>query len=450
MPRRGRPRRRLRGKARRPAEHARLDVPLADDLEEAVELLGAHDGHHALLALRHEDLLGGERRVAQQHLVEHDRHAAVAVRRELRGRARDAGRAEVLDALDQVAREQLEAALDEHLLGERVAHLHRGALGGAAFGEGVGCEDRRPADAVAARARAEQHHLVAGALGVGEVQVLVAEHADRERVDERVRLVHRVEPRLAADVRQAEAVAVERDAADHAVHDARRVGVGDLAEAQRVHDRDRAGAHRDDVAHDAADAGRGALERLDVARVVVRLDLERDRPALADVEHAGVLAHADHEVLAHLVGDLLAELAQVLLRRLVRAVLAPHDRVHGQLTARGAPPEDLADLLVLVGLQPERGVRLLLVGGGGSVLDGVEGGRGGNGIGHVGDSRNERMPGADAAPDADASILPPTRPNAGVGRRARGGRTARPTGPHGRSRRVHNRRAARVQRASLA
>ncbi len=67
---------------------------------------------------------------------------------------------------------------------------------------------------------------------VGEVQVFVAQHADRERVDERVALVDRVEVGLAADVRQAEAVAVERDAGDDAVHDAGGVGVVDGAEAQ--------------------------------------------------------------------------------------------------------------------------------------------------------------------------------------------------------------------------
>jgi hypothetical protein len=111
--------------------------------------------------------------------------------------------------------------------------------------------------------------------------------------------------------------------------------VVDRAEAQLVHDGDRARAHRDDVADDAADAGRGALEGLDVARVVVRLDLEGDGPALADVDDAGVLAHADHEALFHLVGDLLAEAAQVDLRRLVGAVLAPHHRVHRQLAASG-------------------------------------------------------------------------------------------------------------------
>ena len=353
------------------AEDARLDIPLARHRKEGIQLLGRDDRHHALLRLAHEDLLGRERGVAQQHVLEVDAHARAAVRGELARRARDAGGAEVLDGLDELALVELEAALDEHLLGERVADLHGGALGGAAVGEGIGCQDGCPADAVAARACAEEDDLVAGAGGVGELDVLVAHDADREGVDEGVALVDRVEHGLAADVRQAEAVRVERDAARHAVDDAGGVGVVDRAEAQLVHDGDGARAHRDDVAHDAADAGRGALERLDVARVVVRLDLEGHGPTLADVDDARVLAHADHEPLFHLVADLLAEAAQVDLRRLVRAVLRPHDGVHRELTRRGAAAEDLPDLVVLVGLEPERRVRLLFLGGRGGVLDGV-------------------------------------------------------------------------------
>ena len=46
--------------------------------------------------------------------------------------------------------------------------------------------------------------------------------------------------------------------------------------------------HREDVADDSADAGGRALERLDRARMIVALHLERDRPAVADVDHAGV------------------------------------------------------------------------------------------------------------------------------------------------------------------
>ena len=83
-----------------------LDVPLADDLEEAFAILGGHDGHHAFLGLAHEDLARGERGVAQEHVLEVDVHAGVAVGGQLGGRARDAGGAQILDALDDVGLEQ--------------------------------------------------------------------------------------------------------------------------------------------------------------------------------------------------------------------------------------------------------------------------------------------------------------------------------------------------------
>ena len=74
------------------------------------------------------------------------------------------------------------------------------------------------------------------------------------------------------------------------------------AEAQRVEDGDRPRAHREDVAHDAADAGRRALVGLDRRRVVVRLDLEDGAAAVADVDGAGVLAAALGQDAAPLLG----------------------------------------------------------------------------------------------------------------------------------------------------
>ena len=91
----------------------------------------------------------------------------------------------------------------------------------------------------------------------------MAQHTDRERVDQRVGLIDGIEPGLAADVGQAKAVAVERNAGDDAVHHPGGVRVVDGAEAQLVHDGDRACAHRDDVADDAAHPGGRALERFD-------------------------------------------------------------------------------------------------------------------------------------------------------------------------------------------
>src|SRR5699024_7385316 len=152
-------------------------------------------------------------------------------------------------------------------------------------------------DAVTAGARPEEHHRVTHPRGVGQVDVLVPHDPDAQRVHQRVRLVTGVEHDLAADVGQAEAVAVSADTADHSMHDAGGVGVVDHAEPELVHDRDRPGTHRDDVAHDPADASGRALVGLDVTGVVVGLDLERDGVSGADVDDARVLPHTDQQML---------------------------------------------------------------------------------------------------------------------------------------------------------
>ena len=181
-----------------------------------VEVLRLDDGHHAFLRLRHEDLLRLQARVAQRDEVELDLHAAVAVGGELAGGTGEPGAAEVLDAVDDTGRVEVEAALDEHLLGERVADLDGRALGRAALVEGLGGEHRDAADAVAAGLGAEEDDLVADTGRLGEVDVLDAHRADAEGVDERVALVAVVEDDLAADVGQADAVAVAADARDDA------------------------------------------------------------------------------------------------------------------------------------------------------------------------------------------------------------------------------------------
>ena len=103
-------------------------------------------------------------------------------------------------------------------------------------------------------------------------------------------------------------------------------GCVERAEAQRVQQRDRPRAHREDVAEDAADAGGGALKRLDERGMVVRFDLEDGREAVADVDDAGVLAGP----LQHL-RTLGRQLLQMHARALVAAVLAPHHREDAEL-----------------------------------------------------------------------------------------------------------------------
>ena len=298
---------------------------------------------HPLLGLRDHDLERLHVGLAQRHLAHVDVDPDLALGGHLGRRGGQAGRAEVLQRDEQPALEQLERALEQLLLLERVADLDRRALGGVELVELGRGEHRRAADAVAARARAEQQHDVADARGRRADQVVLLDQPQAHRVDEAVLLVGVLEVDLAPDRGDADRVAVVADARDRLLEQVARARRAlDLAEAQRVEDRDRPRADREDVAQDAADPGGGALERLDRARVVVRLDLERARQAAAERDGAGVLARAhDH---ARALGR---QRAQQLLGVLVGAVLGPHQREDRELDLVRVALHVLDDELVL-------------------------------------------------------------------------------------------------------
>ena len=149
---------------------------------------------------------------------------------------------------------QLEAGLDQQLLGERIADLHgRALLLGvvAELGRGHG----RAVDAVAPGLGADIDHRIARARRrpnrrCGRRRASPTHH----RIDQDVAVVGRVELALAADRRHADAIAVAADAGDDAGDEMPRLRMVRAAEAQRVEIRDRPRAHREDVAQDAADA----------------------------------------------------------------------------------------------------------------------------------------------------------------------------------------------------
>jgi len=127
-----------------------------------------------------------------------------------------------------------------------------------------------------------------------------------------------------------------------------------LAEAKPVEQRHRARSHRDDVAQDPADAGRRPLERLDRGGVVVALDLEDDRLAVTEIDHARVLAGALEDALARS-GQTPQEKRGVL----VAAMLRPEQREDRELEAIRVAAEQLADTLQLPVGQPEGPVERL-------------------------------------------------------------------------------------------
>ena len=106
------------------ADHGGEHVPPLADRQELRDVVGPHDRAHPLLRLAGEDLRGRHAGGPERNGGEVDAHAAVARAGQLGGGAGQARPAEVLDADDQARLDQLEAALDEHLLRERVADLH--------------------------------------------------------------------------------------------------------------------------------------------------------------------------------------------------------------------------------------------------------------------------------------------------------------------------------------
>src|SRR5207253_2585835 len=205
-------------------------------------------------------------------------------------------------------------------------------------------------------------HRIPHSARASEEEVFFSGDAQRQHVHQRVLSVAGLELNFAANGGHAEAVAIERDAADHTVEDAAiapdGLGAGvivrdDGPEAQRVEHSDGPGAHGEDVAQDAADAGRGALERFNVARVVVRLDLEHSAQAVADLDHTGVLSRA----LQHLRAASW-QAAKVDLARLVGAVLAPHYAEDAEFSQVGLTPQDGQHARVLFGRQAVVGGQL--------------------------------------------------------------------------------------------
>src|SRR6185437_12378125 len=230
-------------------------------------------------------------------------------------------------------------------------------------------------NAVAAGLGADVNHRIALA-GRARVEDLVFAHqAEREGIYQRITGVAFLEFCLAAQIGNAKTVPVRCNAADHSlengvvlvqdlvllfavfrrrntIHSAGWTELRSFAAAwlrgcdrpksQRVHHRQGARSHGEDVAQDSAHAGRRALKWLDIGRVIVRFDFEGAGPAIADVDDAGVLSRPLNYPAAARRQPL-----QMDPGRFVGAVLAPHYAVDSQFGEGGLASQRLHDALVL-------------------------------------------------------------------------------------------------------
>ena len=198
-------------------------------------------------------------------------------------------------------------------------------------------------DAVAAGFRANVVDRVAGAGRDAFDDVGSPGDAEAEDVHERIVRVGRLERDFAADGGNTDAVAIARDTGDHALDETASAPGFERPEAERVEQSDGPRAHRENVADDATHARGRALIRLDERRVIVRLDFEDRRQAIADVDGAGVFTWP----LEHL-RPVARQRLQVHAGALVAAVLRPHHREDAELGRVRLAAEELHDAVVLV------------------------------------------------------------------------------------------------------
>ena len=105
-----------------------VQVPLLEDPLDLGLAPLLHDEQHPLLRLRQHDLVGRHAGLALRHARHVDLDAGAAARSHLARRARQAGGPHVLNADERVGLHHLETGLEEQLLHERIADLHRRAL----------------------------------------------------------------------------------------------------------------------------------------------------------------------------------------------------------------------------------------------------------------------------------------------------------------------------------
>ena len=336
------------------AHDGEIEIPFVEDRARRSLHLRAQHHEHPLLALGQHHLEGAHALLAARHAVEVERHAQAALVAHLHRRAGQPRRAHVLDRDHGARGHQLKARLQQPLFGERVAHLHRGAL----FLDGVvelGGGHAGAAHPVASGLGAEIDHGAPDAGGRRVKNLVGVGQPGGEGVHEAVAVIAAVKAHRAADRGHAEGVAVAADPGHHPRHQAAGLGMLRPSEAERVHRRDGAGAHGEHVAQDAAHAGSGALIGLDIAGVVVALHLEHHRlfDAVligADVHHARVLARsADH------LRPFGGQGAQPFLRGFVGAMLVPHRREDPQLGIARRTAQNGEDARVFVRLEAQIG-----------------------------------------------------------------------------------------------
>ena len=241
------------------AHDNRVQAPLCEDAQDL--FLSALFGHkkHSFLTFGKHNFVRRHPGFTLRHQVEFDIETDTAARAHLAGRAGQAGGAHVLNPYNRTRLHGFEAGFEEQLLHERIADLHIGPLLLRPFLE-LFAGHGGAVNAVAAGLGTHINHRVSGPGSLAVEDLVLAHHAERKSIHQWIAAVAGLELGFAAEIRNAKAVAITGDSADHSLDDGMilrnqirldtLVGV-DRSEAKRIHHRQRPRAHGEDVAQNA-------------------------------------------------------------------------------------------------------------------------------------------------------------------------------------------------------
>ncbi len=193
-----------------------VQVPFLEDRLDLLFLAAGGDQEHAFLGFAEHDLIRDHAALAFRDFLQINFHAAAAAAGRFAGGTGKPGGAHVLDADHQpVMAHDFEAGFEQEFFHERVADLDRGPVRVRFFGK-LARGERGPGQAVATGGAADVDDRVADAGRGAALDLVVAEDTEAEGVDQRVAVIGIVEVHLAADGRDADAIAVVRDTGDDA------------------------------------------------------------------------------------------------------------------------------------------------------------------------------------------------------------------------------------------
>ena len=193
------------------ADDRHVKVPLVEYLGDLARVIRGDDDEHPLLALGEHDLVRRHARLAPGDLRHVDADARAAFIGRLYRRRGQPGGSQVLESDETARLGELQTRLDQDFFEERVAHLHGGTELAVVL-EAPRREAGGAVNAVTSGVGPYQHEEVARRPGRGAEELVSRNDAHAHRVDERVVGVGIGEDDLAADVGNADAVAVLRDA----------------------------------------------------------------------------------------------------------------------------------------------------------------------------------------------------------------------------------------------